>query len=296
MAMTPCSECGSRDRRPLMRVGGGERSAWLLRCGGCRLVQPERLPTDAELQEYYRTYSYDDPASWRLDSATEAALDRLADSLDRYRTSGRLLDVGCGAGSVLRAMSRHGWCAEGQEISTAAAHRLKKEGFRIHAGALGGLEKGTEPFDVIVMSEVIEHLPAPHVTLVAAHDLLRPGGALYLTTPNFGSLSRRVLRDRWRAIELPEHLSYFDHSALPAFLKRAGFRKARVWSEGLNPYELVGTDRSQNASDRDRLRSQTENLRFAATRPGPIRILKRLTNLALRLGGLGDTLKALAEK
>jgi 2-polyprenyl-3-methyl-5-hydroxy-6-metoxy-1,4-benzoquinol methylase len=258
-------------------------------------VQPERLPSQAELSEYYRTYSYDDPDSWRVDPATEASLSNLAGALAPYRSSGRLLDVGCGAGSVLRAMSRHGWRSEGQEISTVAAKQLKKEGFRIHSETLEGLE-ASEPFDVIVMSEVIEHLPAPHLTLSAAHDLLRPGGALYLTTPNFGSLSRRVLRDRWRAIELPEHLSYFDRRTLEAFLMRAGFAKARVWSEGLNPYELAGTSRAQNGGDRDRLRSQTENLRLAATRRGSIRSLKRLTNLALRLGGLGDTLKALAEK
>jgi 2-polyprenyl-3-methyl-5-hydroxy-6-metoxy-1,4-benzoquinol methylase len=294
--MTLCPVCGSRDRVPILRVESCARPEWLLRCLGCRLVQPERLPRAAELQEYYRRYSYDHPESWSVDSATQASLKALARSLRRYRTSGRLLDVGCGAGAVLRTMSADGWHAEGQEISEAAADRLEEEGFRIHREAPDELAGGDTSFDVVVMSEVIEHLRAPDVTLRAVRRLLRPGGALYLTTPNFGSLSRRVLRDQWRAIDLPGHLSYFDHRSLKAYLARAEFCEVRVWSEGLNPYELIRGHRRQQVGNRERLRSQTERLRIGAAGPGFVRAVKRLTNLSLRLGGLGDTLKALAER
>lgn len=266
-----------------------------MRCLECRLVQPERLPTAVELHEYYRRYSYDHPESWSVDSATQASLKELARSLRRFRTSGRLLDVGCGAGAVLRTMSTEGWHAEGQEVSEAAADRLEQEGFRIHREAPEKLGVGDASFDVVVMSEVIEHLPAPDVTLRAVHRLLRPGGALYLTTPNFGALSRLVLRDQWRAIELPGHLSYYDRSSLKIYLRHAQFREVRVWSEGLNPYELIRGQRRQRVGDRERLRSQTERLRIAAASPGVVRTAKRLTNVGLRLAGLGDTLKALAE-
>jgi 2-polyprenyl-3-methyl-5-hydroxy-6-metoxy-1,4-benzoquinol methylase len=292
--VTPCPVCGSRDREPILRVETCARPEWLLRCLKCRLVQPEQLPKAAELQEYYSRYSYDHQESWSVDSATQASLTELARSLRRYRTSGRLLDVGCGAGAVLRTMSADGWLAEGQEISAAATDRLEEEGFRIHREALEQLPSVDATFDVVVMSEVIEHLPAPDVTLRAVYRLLRPGGALYLTTPNFGSLSRRVLRDQWRAIDLPGHLSYFDRRSLKAYLARAGFSEVSVWSEGLNPYELIRGHRPQQVDDRERLRSQTERLRIAAAGPGIVRAAKRFTNLGLRLCGLGDTLKALA--
>jgi 2-polyprenyl-3-methyl-5-hydroxy-6-metoxy-1,4-benzoquinol methylase len=293
--MTPCSVCGSHDRQPVLRVGRSDTSGWLLRCRECRLVQPERLPTAVELREYYRRYSYDRPESWNIDPATEASLRNLGSLLHPYRESGRLLDVGCGAGAVLRAMSTQGWHAEGQEVSAAAADRLEKESFRVHREALEDLDVGDVLFDVIVMSEVIEHLPTPQVMLVAAHRLLRPGGGLYLTTPNFGSLSRHVLRDQWRAIDPPGHLSYFDRRSIRGFLARAGFREVRVWSEGLNPYELTEAHR-RHIGDRGALRSRTERLRTAAASPGVAQAVKRMANLGLRLCGLGDTLKALVEK
>jgi SAM-dependent methyltransferase len=192
-------------------------------------------------------------------------------------------------------MSAAGWNAEGQDISEAAAEHLEREGFRIHRETVERLTLEGASFDVVIMSEVIEHLPTPDLTLHAVHRLLRPGGALYLTTPNFGSLSRRILLDRWRAIDLPGHLSYFDRRSLKASLVRAGFSRVRIWSEGLNPYELLCAMRWTHIGDSERLSSKTERLRVASARPGAVRIVKHTVNVGLTLAGLGDTLKAIAQ-
>jgi 2-polyprenyl-3-methyl-5-hydroxy-6-metoxy-1,4-benzoquinol methylase len=286
--------CGGTSRRPVLRATCRGQPLWLLRCLRCRLVQPEWLPTAAELRDYYRRYAYDHSESWHVDSATDASLKALAQVLRPYQASGRLLDVGCGAGALLKAMSSEGWRVEGQEISEAAAHRLEKEGFRVHRGILESMEVEDASFDVIVMSEVIEHLSAPHLALGAVHRLLRPGGALYLTTPNLGSLSRWVLRDKWCAIDPPGHLSYFDRGSLRAYLARAELRELRVWSEGLNPYELLGVQHRTPGGVYDV--SRARKLRIAAARPGALRVAKRAVNIGLRLTGLGDTLKALVER
>jgi hypothetical protein len=97
-------------------------------------------------------------------------------------------------------------------------------------------------------------------------------------------------------IEFPEHLFYLDDSALWGFPKRAGFGTARVSRHRPNPFESIRSRRPQDASDRDRMRSRTGQLRVAAIKLGPIRTLKHLTSLALRRGGPGSTLKPLAEK
>lgn len=203
--------------------------------------------------------------------------------------------MSCGAGAVLRTTSKNGWQVEGQEVSAAAADRLEGHGFRVHRGAVESLDLPVASFDVVVMSEVIEHLLAPQVTLAAVCRVLRAGGALYLTTPNFGSVSRHVLRDHWRAIDIPGHVSYFDHRSVRGFLARTGFRRVRVWSEGLNPFELAAVLHAPRPSRGDDLRAQTEGLRNAAICPGIVQQAKRQANAMLRATRLGDTLKALAE-
>src|SRR3954452_364817 len=80
-------------------------------------------------------------------------------------------------------------------------------------------------------------------------NLLRPGGALYLTTPNFNSLSRRVVGPRWRAIEYPEHLNLFTPRTLDGLLTRAGLTKADLRTTGISPADIRAGLRPAKATD-----------------------------------------------
>ena len=69
--------------------------------------------------------------------------------------------------------------------------------------------------------------------------MLRSGGGAYLTTPNFASLTRRVLGPRWRIISYPEHLRYFTGPTLVQAALETGFEVARVSSSGISPKDVV---------------------------------------------------------
>jgi 2-polyprenyl-3-methyl-5-hydroxy-6-metoxy-1,4-benzoquinol methylase len=263
--------------------------AALLRCRRCRLVQVASLPAEADLGARYSHYSYDHPSAWSVSTATTVSLSKLARRLAPYRGQGRLLDVGCGAGAVLRAFSRLGWDCEGLEVSDVAVERLREEGFVVHLGTLEDRAAELGPYDVVMMNETIEHVRDPRRLMEAAARLIRPGGALYLTTPHIDSLSRRLLGARWRPIEVPEHLFYFDTRSMRSLLRAVGLRPARIWTDGINPFEILGP--RGGASNKH---ERTESLRAAAVRSRWISVAKASVNAALRLLGLGDTLKAIA--
>jgi SAM-dependent methyltransferase len=78
--------------------------------------------------------------------------------------------------------------------------------------------------DIIVLLDVIEHLPDPHdaLALCAAH--LRPGGIILLTTGDFGSLAARATGAHWRLMTPPQHLWFFTRESMRQLAGSAGLR------------------------------------------------------------------------
>jgi hypothetical protein len=121
--------------------------------------------------------------------------------------------------------------------------------------------------------------------------LLRPGGLLYCTTPNFNSLSRRVLRDRWTAIDYPEHLNYFTVSTLSRLFEQAGLRAISVTSSGLSVSRLRGGLCGAGARDPSGSETLDEDLRSRIERSTLLAVAKRTANGILGATRSGDTIK-----
>ena len=94
-------------------------------------------------------------------------------------------------------------------------------------------------FDLIVFTEVIEHINNPKQVLSHFHSLLSPGGLLFVTTLNFASLERYVLGSNWGMIMYPEHISYYTPRTLDAVCTRCGFRAVEIFTENISLYRVV---------------------------------------------------------
>jgi SAM-dependent methyltransferase len=253
------------------------------------------LPVADEAKDYAAFY-----AQAHNLAVPDFVLGRLEDTvatLDRYRETNRWLDIGCGTGTLLQAAANRGWEAIGTEVAPAAVEAGRAAGFDVRLGETGDLDFPSGHFDVVSLIEVIEHVQDPDDVLTGAVRLLRPGGALYLTTPHGRSLSARLLRTRWSVITPPDHLQLFSAAGLGAALRRAGLAPRRVSTTGINPYELVTGLRT--GRDREGARSNTEtsyqlNESLSASRTGAV--VKRLANRALTATRLGDTLRIAAER
>jgi SAM-dependent methyltransferase len=79
--------------------------------------------------------------------------------------------------------------------------------------------------DLIIMSQIIEHLRDPIAALERLRKKLAPGGFLLLETPNRGGLDYRLFRGRyWGGYHLPRHFHLFTMASLADAAKRAGYR------------------------------------------------------------------------
>ena len=105
-----------------------------------------------------------------------------------YRGSGKILDVGCGGGGYLYRLKQWGWDGYGVEPSATGVEQARSLGLNVAHGMVedGGFDN--DFFDVIRLSNVVEHLPKPKETLCEIRRILKSDGVVYLTVPNTRSL------------------------------------------------------------------------------------------------------------
>lgn len=275
-------------------VFDGVEAIRLMRCGSCGLVFHNAFNNETELQAYYADYY--DGENLAFSPITESRFRDLLRSFETYRESNRILDVGCGAGHFLKVALEMGWNAHGTEIASSAFDQLGRLGINSFRGKLEAAQYAGEFFDVVYCSEVIEHLLDPAGLLGEIGRIVRPGGLLYLTTPNFSSLSRRLLGSRWRVIG-KEHVCYFSPQSLSRAARAAGFQRVAVATRNIDPNELMKAFNRRPAEAATGFQAcQTEQLRHQLETRRSLKLAKSAANLILGATGTGDTIVMKAEK
>jgi protein O-GlcNAc transferase len=155
---------------------------------------------------------------------------RVLDTVSGLRSSlgGRWLDVGFGNGSLLTTAAEFGYEVVGLDLREESVRQLRAVGYEAHAVALDEYQ-ASEPFDVISMADVLEHMPFPKRALRRAWDLLRPDGLLFLSMPNVDSFVWQISNGNgsnpyWGEIE---HYHNFGRKRLYALLDECGFQAVR---------------------------------------------------------------------
>ena len=195
----------------------------LYRCGSCGTLQQPSLPAGSELARLYRGMR--DDGYLVEEAGRRRTARRVLDLIQAHVPAGRLLDVGCGPGLLLDEARRRGFDVEGIELSASAAEDARGLGMRVHEVALEDFGAGEQRFDVVVLADVLEHLSDPPSRLRQCRDLLRPGGALCVVTPDPSSATARLAGARWWGL-IPAHTFLIPRATLRRVIRDAGFEIA----------------------------------------------------------------------
>lgn len=156
--------------------------------------------------------------------------------IQRYKPTGRFLDVGCNMGMLLRHVRRLGWTAVGVEPSPTASSLAKRWRLQVYNSFLHELpdhERGA--FDVIALSDVLEHIVEPIEFLREVDSRLAPEGVLYIKVPNglWNLFKQRALERGGRTPrqglwDAYEHVVHYTDRTLRMMLERGGFEVVQM--------------------------------------------------------------------
>lgn len=278
-----CLLCNHSNLRVMKRYAAQH----LVQCANCGFVFAGRIPgTDTLIQHYegYGRKNYRSPV-------TVKRYEELLTIFEKFRKSNRMLDVGCGIGYFLEVAKANRWEVQGTEYTDEAIRICREKGLPVHQGVLQVENYEPSSFDVITSFEVIEHINNPKEEVSKFHSLLRKGGIVYVTTPNFRSLSRLLLREKWNVIAYPEHLSYYTQATLNRLFTEAGFSLLSIRTTGLSitrlktSLSLSGQSFVSATSDDERIRETLESNSL-------LKMFKSMTNQLLSWFRIGDSIKA----
>ncbi|RIK17457.1 MAG: hypothetical protein DCC52_16830 [Chloroflexi bacterium] len=159
---------------------------------------------------------------------------RLLQEIAPLKPDAHILDAGCGAGPALRYLKQRGFIPFGTDLieyPLLQARQLIPDARLAQCDADVALPFAENSFDVILLSEVIEHVAAPEFTLRECWRVLKKNGAVAMTTPNLWD-ARRVyypaLGKVWSGDADATHQTLFNPQTLKKVFERAGFGNVRV--------------------------------------------------------------------
>lgn len=237
-----CPICQSAQTAPVAHLPSPTHDMHVVACVGCGLVHVNPMFTNAEKQAVtpeVRALHRSRAAEASRSAAFAHSLPRMRrcfDLMAPYLKPGqRVLELGCGDGVLLQMLKQSGVHPTGldmdQESAEATASSLQVP---VLSGAFEEMDLRGVRFDAVVLVHLIEHFFEPVEMLRKARGLLRPGGMLFLETPN-------ILRPKVgpRRVFSFAHNYHFSPRTLSLALHRAGFRPSALREFRRDSFQIV---------------------------------------------------------
>lgn len=278
-----CLISGAEDLYPLK----GYEQNFLVKSKSSGFVFCSKIPTEAENLDHYNSY----PIGYGVDSlVTIKRINEVLDGFEKYRKTNKIIDVGCGPGLFLGEAKKRGWEVFATEFTDNQIAYLTSKGITTLKGKLTNEMFEDGMFDAVISSEVIEHINNPIEEIGQFHRILRKGGLVYITTPNFNAIERYLLKGDYEIIEYPEHLCYYTRKTIDFLLRTNGFQKQKITTTGISFARIKRSLMKRRKQEIQKSTITDEKLRESLGH-GYRKQLKRLINGFLNFFKIGNSLK-----
>lgn len=209
------------------------------RCNNCGLGVTSPRPDVASSPSYYKSDQYISHTS-----TSRSVVDSIYLIIRCFTTRWKyrlikpylrqhgLLDYGCGTGTFLALVNKHGHAVAGIEPSPDARSQVHPD--IPTASSLAQLPH--TQFDAITLWHVLEHVYSPAETIRQLAALLTEHGTLLIAVPNRESHDASHYKEYWAAYDVPRHLWHFTPSSMATFLHHEGLQIQEIIPMKLDAY------------------------------------------------------------
>ncbi len=192
------------------------------RCPQCELVFISPFPEN--LDDYYPQEYYYIPESTDFLKENSEHEKYKVEIIKRYVKQGRLLEIGPSLGTFIYRAKQSGFNVEAIEMDERCSKFLNEvaEIPTVNSNDACAALNSLEPYDVITMWHVIEHLPNPWEMLDAISKKIKPGGILVIAAPNPDAFQFQILGRYWPHVDAPRHLMLISSKLIVEKMKGLG--------------------------------------------------------------------------
>ncbi len=189
------------------------------RCTNCNIVTLE----DRTNNKNFEAYNLEEPSIIQ-----KFILWMSYNKLRKYKKSGKVLDFGCGAGNLSFFLLKNGYNVNCFEIDPIYQEHLEKKGLNV----LKKISK--DKYDIIVLDNVLEHLPNPIEVLKKLKKNLNDDGIFIISLPNINSLQFKIFKENWFHLDAPRHLNHFYKNSFSKLLERVNLNIIKKYYFNIN--------------------------------------------------------------
>lgn len=236
--LSACPACGDSVMKPWLRQEIAGVTFHLDKCWACGTGFVNPPPTPTYLKSLYECTGHGSKSLTSFDAVMAAEIEFPNSTVDAKKMvkyarkllgpekarPGKALDIGSGYGFFSQAALNQGFKVTAvNPASTENRIFQQLNGFEPIPQFFEEVDFGAEKFDLVILSQILEHLLDPLQVLVKIRDLLKPEGVIAIAVPNVDAILIKILKSKSSFLGLPEHIIHFSRKGLGAILQRAGF-------------------------------------------------------------------------
>lgn len=228
MQKVNCEICNSGEYKVICknrdyRYGLSKANFTVVKCSLCGLIYLNPRPVEKNLYKFYPKKYYESSLGLIEEKLVGYLSKQKILNMEKFKKTGKLLDIGCGTGNFLLEMKNRGYDVCGIDISPQACKIARNKGLKIYNGDLKKHHFPGKSFDIVTLWHVFEHLYNPSDILKEIGRILKDDGILIIETPNIDCFSFEIFRGYHFHLDSPRHLYHWTKNSMDLILKKNGF-------------------------------------------------------------------------